>query len=189
MLHVLWRAHSARFAVVGLGVTALHLAVFALVSPWTVPEAANVVAFLTATQVNFALSYFWTWSSRRPVGRVTAGHVVRRAALFTCSASLGFCVNAAVFSFALRIVGIPPLHSAVLATTVSAATSFLLSSRIVFAGRPGRGVTDVEHAAGVPAGPDAVDVNVDDADAVRTTGAGTLLAPSSGGPVPGWKRA
>jgi putative flippase GtrA len=154
MLHGLWRAHSARFAVVGLAMTALHLVVFVLVSPWTVPEVANVVAFLTATQVNFTLSYFWTWSSRRPVGRETVGHVVRRLVLFNGSAFLGFCVNAAVFSTAHRLVGIPPLPSAVVATTASAATSFLLSSRVVFTRRPVRDAThavDADRSAGPPA--------------------------------------
>ncbi|RFU21419.1 GtrA family protein [Geodermatophilus marinus] len=142
MLPALWRAHSARFAVVGLTVTALHLAVFVLVSPWSVPEVANVAAFLTATQVNFALSYLWTWSSRRPVGRETAGHVVRRAVLFNGSALVGFCVNAAVFSTAYRVAGMPPLHSAVVATAASAAANFTLSSRVVFTRRPVRDVAD-----------------------------------------------
>jgi putative flippase GtrA len=167
MLHALWRAHSARFAVVGLTITALHLSVFALVSPWSVPEVANVVAFLTATQVNFALSYCWTWSSRRPVSRETVGYVIRRAVLFNGSASLGFCVNAAVFSTAHRIAGIPPLQSAVVATAASAAASFLLSSRVVFTRRP---ADDAVEAAGPPGA------------------APGLLRPLPAGPVRGWER-
>lgn len=71
MLHALYHARTARFAVVGLAVTALHLAVFS-----------------------------------------------------------------AVFSTAYRIAGVPPVQSALVATVVSAATSFLLRSRIVFARRP-----------------------------------------------------
>src|SRR4028119_2218574 len=152
---------SPRFAVVGLAMTALHLVIFTLVLPWSVPETANVVAFLTAPQVNFALSYSWTWSSRRPPGRETVGYVIRRAFLFNGSALLGFSLNAVVFSTAYRIVGMPPLGgargaparcgltagvfppacrivgmprlgSAVVATAASAAASFLLSSRVVF---------------------------------------------------------
>jgi len=168
MLHALWHAHSARFAVVGLTISALHLAVFTLVSPWSVPEVANVVAFLTATQVNFTLSYFWTWSSRRPVGRETVGYVVRRAVLFNGSAFLGFCVNAAVYSTAHRIAGVPPLQSAVVATVASAAASFLLSSRVVFTRRP---VRDAVDAAGPPGAPPG------------------LLSPLSAESVPGWERA
>ena len=171
MLHALRHAHSARFAVVGLTMTALHLAVFALVSPWSVPEVANAVAALTATQVNFALSYFWTWSSRRPVGRETVGYVVRRAALFNGSALLGFGVNAAVFSTAHRITGIPPLQSAVMATAASAAASFLLSSRVVFTRRLVRDAADAVDAAGPPGA------------------APGLLAPLPAAPVTGWERA
>jgi putative flippase GtrA len=135
MLRALWRAQTARFAVVGLVVTALHLVVFRLVLPWSVPEVANVIAFLVATQVNFALSYSWTWSARRPVGSETVGSVLRRALLFNGSAALGFGVNAVVFSAAHRLVGLGPMHSAVVATVASAAANFLLSSRFVFARR------------------------------------------------------
>ncbi len=135
MLRALCRAQTTRFAVVGLAMTALHLAVFQLVLPVTVAEVANVVAFLTATQVNFALSYFWTWSARRPVGQETVGYVLRRALLFNGSAALGFGVNAAVFSTAHRLAGLGPTASALVATVASAAASFLLSSRVVFARR------------------------------------------------------
>lgn len=135
LLQALWRAQTARFALVGLAMTALHLAVFRLVLPWSVPEAANVIAFLTATQVNFALSYFWTWSARRPVGQETVRSVLRRGLLFNGSAAVGFGVNAVVFSAAHRLVGLGPTASALTATVASAAASFLLSSRVVFARR------------------------------------------------------
>ena len=148
MLQALWRSPTARFAVVGLAMTALHLAVFRLVLPWTMPEVANVIAFLTATQVNFALSYFWTWSARRPLGEETVGSVLRRAVLFNGSAGLGFGVNAAVFSTAHRLVGLSPLESAVVATFAGAAASFLLSSRVVFVRRPVPADVDVLAAPG-----------------------------------------
>jgi putative flippase GtrA len=148
MLQALWRSQTARFAVVGLAMTALHLAVFRLVLPSTMPEAANVIAFLTATQVNFALSYFWTWSARRPLGEETVGSVLRRAVLFNGSAGLGFGVNAAVFSTAHRLVGLSPLESAVVATFAGAAASFLLSSRVVFVRRPVPADVDVLAAPG-----------------------------------------
>jgi len=136
MLHALCRAQTTRFAVVGLTMTALHLAVLRLVLPGTVAEVANVVAFLVATQVNFALSYWWTWSARRPRGQETVGHVLRRALLFNGSAALGFAVNAVVFSTVHRLVGLGPTTSALVATVASAAASFLLSARVVFARRP-----------------------------------------------------
>ena len=136
MLRALGRAQTTRFAVVGLAMTALHLLVFQLVMRWTAPEAANAVAFVVATQVNFVLSYFWTWSARRPVGEESVGSVLRRAVLFNGSAALGLGVNTVVFSTALRLVGLAPLTSALVATVASATTSFLLSSRVVFARRP-----------------------------------------------------
>jgi putative flippase GtrA len=183
MLHELWHAHSTRFAVVGLAMTALHLVVFTLVLPWSVPETANVVAFLTATQVNFALSYSWTWSSRRPLGQETVGYVIRRAFLFNGSALLGFSLNAVVFSTAYRIVGMPPLGSAVVATAASAAAGFLLSSRVVFTRRP---VPDARDAADARDATDATDA----VDAAGPQGAGPgLLPPLPAGPVTGWERA
>jgi putative flippase GtrA len=147
MTHALRRIDGARFIVVGLAMTALHLAVFRLVVPWSIPEVANVVAFLVATQVNFACSYFWTWSSRRPIGHETVGYVLRRGVLFNGSALLGFGINAAVFSAAYRIAGAPPMVSAVVATAVSAAASFLISSRVVFARRPLLDLPEVPSAA------------------------------------------
>jgi putative flippase GtrA len=148
LLQALCRAQATRFAVVGLAMTALHLAVLNLVLPWTVAEVANVVAFLTATQVNFALSYSWTWSARRPVGSESVGSVLRRALLFNGSAALGFGVNAAVFSAAHRLVGLGPTQSALGATVASAAASFLLSSRVVFARREVLAAADLVNASG-----------------------------------------
>ncbi|MDP9428857.1 MAG: GtrA family protein [Actinomycetota bacterium] len=148
MLRALCRAQTTRFAVVGLAMTALHLAIFRLTLPWSVPEIANVIAFLTATQVNFALSYFWTWSARRPVGRETVGNVLRRALLFNGSAAIGFGVNAAVFSAVHRLADLGPTQSAVVATVASAAASFLLSSRIVFTSRESSPLRDLPDQSG-----------------------------------------
>ena len=147
MLFALRRIDGARFIVVGMAMTVLHLAVFRLVVPWSIPEVANVVAFLVATQVNFVLSYFWTWSSRRPLGRETVGYVLRRGVLFNGSALLAFGVNVTVFSAAYRLAGAPSMVSAVAATAVSAAASFLISSRVVFARRPLLDVPQVPSAA------------------------------------------
>jgi putative flippase GtrA len=149
MLHALYRARTARFAVVGLTVTALHLMVFQLVLPWSAPEVANVVGFVVATQVNFVLSYFWTWSSRRPVGQETVRRLLRRVALFNGSAALAFGANAAVFSVAYRIAGVSPVGSALMATAGSAVMSFVLSSRVVFTLPP---VLDAGAQPRVPAG-------------------------------------
>lgn len=129
---LLQRAASVRFALVGAAVTVLHLALFTALSGRLVAELANLVAFVLATQVNFAVSYYWTWSARRVRGAETVRSVLRRAVLFNGSAALGFGLNAAVFSMVYRVAGLPSLASALVATVVSAAASFVLSSRVVF---------------------------------------------------------
>ena len=135
MLRAVCSAPALRFAVVGLTMTGLHLTLFQLLVAGSVPEVANAVAFLVVTQVNFALSYSWTWASRRPAGRHPAPALVRRAALFTGSALVGLAMNTVVLSIAHRIGGLPALHSAVVATAASAVTNFVLASRVVFARR------------------------------------------------------
>jgi putative flippase GtrA len=134
------RSAGTRFAVVGAAMTVLHLAVFTAASTRVPVEAANVVAFLLVTQVNFVVSYRWTWASRRVPGREPVRAVVRRAVVFNGSAALTFGVNAAVLSLAYRVAGATPLVSAVVATVVSAGASFLMSSRVVFARRPSAGL-------------------------------------------------
>ena len=132
MLHALRHASTIRFAVVGLAMTALNLAVFRAVSPLVVAEAANLTAFLLVTQVNFVVSYWWTWSSRRIAGAETVRSVLRRALAFNGTAAVGFGANAVVFSLAYRVIGTTPMVSAVVATAASAVTNFLLSSLVVF---------------------------------------------------------
>jgi putative flippase GtrA len=133
MLRPLSRAPAVRFTVVGLAMTVLHLLVFRALSAVTIPELANSGAFVVATQVNFALSYCWTWSTRRQPGGETPGRVASRAVLFNASASAAFLVNAAVFAAAHRLAAVEPLPSALVATAVSACASFVVSSRLTFA--------------------------------------------------------
>lgn len=132
MLRALFAASAARFAVVGLAITALNFVLFVLLEQRMVAELANVLAFLVATQVNFAVSYYWTWSSRRLIGAETVASVLRRAVLFNGSAVLAFVVNAVVFSLGYRVVGVPPITSVLIATVASALASFVLSSRLIF---------------------------------------------------------
>ncbi|MBF5080296.1 GtrA family protein [Quadrisphaera sp. INWT6] len=129
------RDPRARFLVVGLASTAVHLAVLSLAVHLVVAEAANAVAFGVSVQANFAASYWWTWSSRRAPGRESAGRLVRAWALFHGSALVAFGVNSACFSAAHRLLDAPPLVSALLATAVSCLVSFAVSSRLVFARR------------------------------------------------------
>jgi putative flippase GtrA len=147
MLRALCASTGPRFAVVGLAMTVLHLSVFRLMASRSVAEVANVVAFLVVTQINFSLSHYWTWSSRRVAAEETVRAVLRRALVFNGSAALAFSVNAAVFSLAYRGVGTSSMVSALVATVASAAASFLLSSRVAFRLRP---LPDAEPVAVLP---------------------------------------
>ena len=129
------RDPRARFLVVGLASTAVHLAVLSVAVHLVVAEAANAVAFGVSAQANFAASYWWTWSSRRGPGRESARRLLRAWVLFHGSALVAFGVNSACFSAAHRLLDAPPLVSALLATAVSCLVSFAVSSRLVFARR------------------------------------------------------
>lgn len=133
-LAVASRDPRARFLVVGVGSTLVHLAVMTSLLPLVLAEVANATAFVVATQANFAASYRWTWASRRTGGEGRA-HVLRRLALFNAAAVLGFGVNSASFAAAHRLLDAPPLVSALLATAVSCVVSFAVTSRLVFAQR------------------------------------------------------
>lgn len=133
------RDPRARFLVVGVGSTLVHLAVMTSLLPLVVAEAANATAFVVATQANFAASYCWTWASRRS-GSEGRAHLLRRLALFNAAAVLGFGVNSACFTSAHRLLDAPPVLSALMATAVSAVVSFAVTSRLVFAQRAARPV-------------------------------------------------
>ncbi|TNM64224.1 GtrA family protein [Streptomyces sp. NP160] len=149
------RDHRVRFAVTGVAMTLLHLAVFRLLSGHVLAEVANATAFVVATQVNFLVSYHWTWASRRSARTEPLRAVARRAALFNASVLVAFGANSLAFWAVHRLLGVPGTASVLLATVVSAAVSYLVSSRVVFA----RGaLAAAAPAAAVPvAGPLVLD--------------------------------
>lgn len=133
MLRPLLRDHRARFAAVGVAMTLLHLVVFRVLEPHLLAEVANAAAFVVVTQVNFGVSYHWTWASRRTAGREPVLRVARRMLVFNASVLVAFLVNSAAFWAGHRLLGVPPLVSVLAATAVSAVVSYLVSSRVVFA--------------------------------------------------------
>ncbi len=135
MLHTLRTSPVPRFAVVGLAMSALHLAVFHLLSGRVVAELANLVAFLVVTQVNFAVSDRWTWASRRVPGGLLRERTARVLA-FNAMAASGFAVNALVFSVAFRVLGLGATAGALVGIVAGAGATFLLSSRVVFRRSP-----------------------------------------------------
>lgn len=135
MLTSIMRDHRARFAVTGVAMTLLHLAVFRLLTGHVLAEVANATAFVVATQVNFLVSYHWTWASRRSGQTEQLRSVARRALLFNASVLVAFGANTLAFWAVHRLLGVPGTASVLLATVVSAAVSYLVSSRLVFARR------------------------------------------------------
>lgn len=102
----------------------IHLIVFALLnqrftaSVW--PEVLNGLAFLVAFFVSFA--------GHRLLSFKDAGTTLKQSfARFAFTASLGFLANEIVFSLLLRIFDVPPLPALLVALTLAAGQTFLLS--------------------------------------------------------------
>lgn len=155
MLKSILRDHRTRFAVTGAAMTLLHLAVFRLLSGHVLAEVANATAFVVATQVNFLVSYHWTWASRRTGAAEPLGAVARRALLFNASVLVAFGANSVAFWAVHRLLGASGTSSVLLATVVSAVVSYVVSSRLVFARKV---LAPAAPAAAIPvAGPLVLD--------------------------------
>ncbi|MCC6382745.1 MAG: GtrA family protein [Dehalococcoidia bacterium] len=129
-----WRARVLRFATtgalsglsqVGLLALLLHLGLRA----WP----ANMAAFATASQANFALSNWFTWGDRR-----RAGNLASRWLRFMSTITLTALLNLGVFTFADAYVS--SLLAACLGIAVAAGANFVVADRAVF-------VRDVPSAA------------------------------------------
>lgn len=139
----LWVANSlsmlqtpaVRFLVVGAFCTAFHLALFRQFLTLAPAEIANLLAFALATQGNFVLSYWWTWSRRFSGVREPARAAGLRLLTFNATATAGMGVNSAAFWTAFHVGHLRPMPSAVLAVLASAGVSYLLASRVTFVRR------------------------------------------------------
>ena len=112
------------FIAVGIAAASTHLIVFALLhqrlAPWVWPEAVNGLAFLVA--------FFVSFSGHRLLSFKDAGTTLKQSfARFAFSASLGFLANEIVFSSLLHIFNVPPLPALLVALTLAAGQTFLLS--------------------------------------------------------------
>ena len=112
------------FIAVGSVAALTHLAVFALLhqrlAPEVWPEGINAVAFLVAFLVSFA--------GHRLLSFKDAGTTLKQSfARFALTASLGFLANEIVFSSLLHIFNVPPLPALLVALTLAAGQTFLLS--------------------------------------------------------------
>lgn len=129
----------ARFVAVGGLASALQVALLALLTRhgWdAIP--ANMVAFLLAAQVNFALSATFTWRDRGAVAPLW-----RRWLLFHGSIAGTAALNQVVFLLAR--LALPAVLAAASGSAVAALGNYLLGDRLVF--RRAREPREVEPAA------------------------------------------
>ena len=127
------RQHVVRYAVVGLVCTAFQLALFRLLLRYAVPpSAANSMAFLLSTQLNFTLSHRYTWAHRRAAAPLPPRQLFARCVAYNGAALLGLGINAAAFYGCRALLALPPFTAAGAALTVSTVVTYLLSSRVIF---------------------------------------------------------
>ena len=127
------QARLVRFAGTGLVAALIQLGIlnWLLHLHWN-PLGANLLTFLLAAQINFLLSYTFTWHDRHPLWRDRRVLLARWLA-FHLSISGTALLNMLVFLLAHAIL--PVLISSALGIIVAASINFLLGNYLVF--RPG----------------------------------------------------
>lgn len=91
------------------------------------PFLGDVVAFLVAAQINFLLSYLFTWGDRR---RESGIGLARCWSTFHVSIAGTFVLNMVVFTASSRIL--PTMLAAALGILVASIGNFFLGDRLVF---------------------------------------------------------
>jgi len=108
------------FLVVGTSAAVTHLAVFTWVSPYVLPELANVAGFCVAFSVSFA--------GHRRLSFQDAGTSLMQSLLrFGVTSLAGFAANELMFIALFRGLGLPSLLALVFALVFAAAQTFILS--------------------------------------------------------------
>ena len=125
-------ARPLRFACTGGLAALVQLGMLDALTHWRwTPILANAVALLLSTQLNFVLSYLFTWADRRPrTGRPVA--VLGRWAAYQGSVAGTALLNMLVF-VATRAV-LPPLVASAAGLAVGASGNFVIGDRFVFRG-------------------------------------------------------
>ena len=124
-------AQLARFALVGLAATGIHIAVYLTlvtvqdVPPWT----ANLLAYGVSFAVSFTGHLRWTFGAQRDAG----GSTVRSLGRFVIAATAGLCLNAG-FVEATLALRLAPGWAAVPMVFVTPILTFAINKFWVFAG-------------------------------------------------------
>jgi putative flippase GtrA len=119
---------AGRFAIVGLGATAVHLTVvWLLVGKLLWPAvASNTLAFMVALGVSFSGHYFWTF--RRP------GHMRRALFRFLGVSISTFAFDTLVLAYLLRSGVLTPLFATIASAALVPVISLVVSRLWCFVG-------------------------------------------------------
>jgi putative flippase GtrA len=98
---------------------------------WT-PFQAEAAALLLSTQVNFFLSYLFTWRNRRLRGWMPR-MILGRWAAYQGTAAMAAILNISVF--ALGRTDLPTLEASALGTAIAAIINYVACDRLVFRAR------------------------------------------------------
>jgi putative flippase GtrA len=117
---------AARFALVGVAATTIHIFVVAvLVSQTALPVLlANTAAFLTAFGISFVANYVWTFGTPGSPRKAIRRFIVVSASLFA--------LNTVVLTVFVESGSLSPFYSAIAAATVIPLVSFISNRLWVF---------------------------------------------------------
>jgi len=96
---------------------------------------ANGIGFMISAQLNFVLSYTFTWGDS---ARRTGGYLLLTWLKFAFNATLALGINSLLFGLAHNVCALPSLVAAIFATLLSTVCTFLINHHVVF--QPERGV-------------------------------------------------
>ncbi|MFQ6019245.1 MAG: GtrA family protein [Dehalococcoidia bacterium] len=133
-----------KFAAVGVVASGCQLLGLYIIKSAGLPAAwANLLAFIISTQINFVLSYQFTWLDRK-AERPTPGYILRRLVGFNWMRLTTLAINQGTFVVAHLFFHY--LLAGAIAIAVAAGVSFTLSDLFIFRAartRPGAGASDV----------------------------------------------
>jgi putative flippase GtrA len=133
-----------KFVAVGSVCLIVQLALLHLLEPHMSSLLANGLGFLTSAQVNFWLSYYFTWRDRE---RRKGKRLVLTWLSFMTNVSLGLAINTMVFYLMHHFIGAHSIISAISATGCSAVCTYLVNHYGIFGVRK-----EVQDASATNAG-------------------------------------
>lgn len=118
-----------RFTAVGMICLFLQLALMKLTEPYFLPWVANGIGFVVSAQLNFTLSYVFTWRDSK---RQTGWRLVATWSKYCILAVAAAFINAAAFVAIYATLPSPTELIVILATVASTCCTFLFNHFLVF---------------------------------------------------------